>query len=84
MGWRGEEGDPSLPRRRENVLRSSFTESAEQHWVPATRKVALHLMGLDLLFASSFVSSKLFPGRAPFVPTSPSTRESGPSAQGKD
>lgn len=48
-GWRGRrQREPSLPRRQENVPRSSFTESAEQRWRPATLEVALHWMGLDL------------------------------------
>lgn len=81
MGWGGEEGEPSLPRWRENVLRSSFTESAEQRWVRATREVALHLMGLDLFFASSSLSPKLSLWWAAFVLTSPSTRGSQPSAR---
>lgn len=29
-------------------LRSSFTESAGQRWLPATREIQLHLTGLDL------------------------------------
>ena len=83
MGWGGEEEEPSLPRRRENVLCSSFTESAEQRWVTATREVALPLMGLDLFFfASSSLSSKLSLVRAPFILTSQSTRGSRPSARG--
>lgn len=48
-GWRGRrQREPSLPRRQENVLWSSFTESTEQRWRPATLEVALHSMGLDL------------------------------------
>lgn len=31
----GEDGEPFPPRRREDMLRSSFTESAEPRWVPA-------------------------------------------------
>lgn len=47
------------PRRQENVLSSSFTESAEQRWAPATWGAALHFTGLGLFFASSSLSFQL-------------------------
>lgn len=71
MGWGGEEEEPSLPRRRENVLCSSFTDSAEQRWVTATREVALPLMGLDLFFCIFIPLLQAIPCPGPFHPHFP-------------
>lgn len=51
----GETCGPTLPRQRKNVLRSSFSESAEQRWGPVTGEVALDRLGFAFcIFISLF------------------------------